>query len=409
MKKIYVSNGKVFVDNDEIPLKLNNTFISVSHDFAGIILSRGHTRSLLSVGDALGTSAASFARMLNGAMYRCHVVPNKDIHSRLAYTGVFGYNDQRIPNINAKIGIIRQYQKDGNNHLAGFGALIGDAMQAKSLLGKGLWKKLCVNSRTRNDLIVHYGLSIIESCPKAVEDIKFLIDIAMKIPSTVLRKLSILSKLDIYTIQKISTKIDIIRLIRQRKKVPLSMIDADLISQTRNIIYDTQHMCKQLEEPFNPEWCFKRMLEEHDIMTTKIAVLGTTTTPIPLLKPFSKIIRCGNDITAVLLDNSRKIVTHGVEMHHCVGSYVGRVIEGKYVIYKLNRKCDISTIGFAIDPDAKSITHTQHYHKYNGLVNDDVWRAAAMVVKKDVMEVISKFKGGVNKVYENYKSDDVSF
>ena len=160
--------------------------------------------------------------------------------------------------------IYAQVLVDGNEHLATFGALSGTAEESKRVFGKGLWKKLCHNTKSRNDLIVKAALPL--SDPTTLFSIVRELN---KIPSTLLKDTRFLPLIIHYGhIFEYSTAL-------LAKYKTCKAITRALLTYTHNItITDTMRM---LDGNINISWSIDTWDRRHKelVETRNQAMLGS--------------------------------------------------------------------------------------------------------------------------------------
>jgi len=340
-------------------------------------------------GDQLGCSVKQFCKMLNGAIYRAYIEPNKALHNRFATLKVLKLvkircnssrsykrfpsmwvRDEYVVNIiNKRAEIINSYIDDGIGHMAGFGLMIGDSSFSKSILGKGLWKSLNKNSKTRNDLITKVVmfsqiLEPIKNSEEFANSAKSAVMFFNKVPSTLLE----LSHVDLMPMYETAINLNIDNLatkIIKSIKLPMYKISVNDIMPHIHIIEDAHHV---LGDRFNTRWSIKRIKKEHDkAVVTKVREAASPE-PFELTKMLPRSIE-GEGFIARLAMSPRDLAVWGNEEGHCVGSYHTFVTNGHYAVYKIEdtNTGEVSVLGVA-NPHSNLGLHDQHYHKFNRAV-----------------------------------------
>lgn len=342
-------------------------------------------------GDELGCSCNKFASMLNGAIVRAYITPNKMFIDRFATTWRFNLEKKRrepvrngtcvlMVNNNASLGY--EYIKDNMDHLAGFGVVFGwNAAKAKSIMGKNLWRRLCHNSKSRNDMIINTAnlLSFEGDGHKKVH-------ILESIPSTILgRATNVLAHLcDVeyrLGVQNVTRKV-----INYFNRPLHKICGDDIIGVTNNIV-DVNRMCEQSGKAFNPAWSITRMLAEHNNLI-KAVVLKDASKDDFVVTKFLQNEYIDDKFKATLIKSEYDLKGLGVEQKHCVGSYAFPCNRLEYAVYTITDDTGlISTLGISA-PWGKS-GHTQHYHALNKQVTDETRIAFGKLI---TWKVIDKFK-----------------
>ena len=320
----------------------------------------------IEAGNMVGVSIKTLVRVVNSCAYKFYMQDNKDLHYRFAYSKV-GFSLATIVLVNKQSNIVRQYQKDGNDHLAGYGIVIGPADRSKKVLGKGLWRRLCNNSKYRNDLIVRYLINYrlrLGTIPDTT--IKTIVDCLNILPSTVLRKHTIL----IHRLTSIAERTPMAAAtIFKYLDGRFNYSDTDFgteFGNLLNIYVDCHHM---LGQNFNHNWSMRRVIREHDAIPRANNVLTKEddNEPFSLTHKLPLKIDDG-DLVAELITTAADLWALGHNQRHCVGSYGNYVKNEQYVVYKItDKKGKVSTLGIPL----VDYLHPQHYHACNKPVTDE--------------------------------------
>jgi hypothetical protein len=359
-------------------------------------IKREHTKERImeiykQAGDALGTSVKNFCNMLRGAANKAYIVPNEDLHKRFSFSV---HKDSRgkirwfmdpnaVERVNAQAPYMRDYIADDNNHLVGFGLVIGDAKVSKGLVGKHTWKRLCANSKTRNDLIVRTLTTTINyNNPQAVG--KFARTLSLT-PSTLLKNMKEELLQKVHTVSQLHTIESLLPRIVTYFDAPLCKIDNDAVNNLVDTIGDTARM----RNNFNPNWSIKRIKREHE-QAVKDQLLKTfPKTQIELANILPAEYRQG-DFVATLLKSPHEIAGHGKQQHHCVANYAGRSARNEYAVYSLlnEKTLNISTVGIQ-HPDS-SYDGSQHYMKYDRTVKNEERVAFGVYITKKTKKLMGE-------------------
>ncbi len=319
----------------------------------------------------LGISPKKFAHMLRGAQYKLWIKGKEDLISKLCV--VSGkWNFEKIQLLNMNWDVVDQYQKDGLDHLTPLAMYTGKSTkELKKILGKSLWKSFCKNSFYRNKFILNH-------CDKNHSyKLKNYLEFLNQIPTSIFRY----SKSDIYFQNSFIWACETLKKKRLLTKCNLHLRDHF------NICNDTERMAKRIGANFNFAWSDKRMNEMHNRYTIMVQTKQHPDTFIRCLRdiPIKEYSSIG--YTAKLLDTPLKIAVQGKTQHHCVGSYVNSVREGRYLVYDIKDSAGetISTLGVSIYEKISykrkgrkspiGYRFSQHYKAFNKKVsyNEDLF------------------------------------
>lgn len=358
-------------------------------------------------GNILGVSVASYVHQIKGAAKRAYIDPIQHLIRRFCLIRVRLLNGSmrwtrdpyKVDVVNTHAKTIQEYIDEGNTHLAAYGMLLGNTQDAKNVLGKGLWKKICQTSKTRNDLI---WVIVNHSTESNTSLIKNKIKYYYEIPSTLLAKLDrdLLLRSWMISIQHGITSL-IPKIVKHIDK-PMCKIPPGIIEEKLDMVNDTANM----RNGFNPKWSIKRMINEH--------AAGIRD---QLAKDFPKdLYNSAKFLTALyehegcvaeLITSSFEIGKHGQEQKHCIGSYAKRSAIGEYVVYKLTDADGIvSTLGIS-NPTKTGFNHTQHLLAYNRpVVNKDILDLAE-IIKSYTFIVMEDFPEMITKPLQQHNSPPI--
>lgn len=323
----------------------------------------------IQAGDELGCAVGQVAKMLNGAINRAFIAPNYTIIKRFGY--VKGFLDCCRTNdvIKAK-HVFQQYFEDNNQHLAGFTLVWGDAAASKHVCGKGLWKSLCHNSKTRNDLICEELRTVHPN------DRQKACAYLQTIPSTLLK----LPEIGLHYRLGVSFPSMLIKAMDK----PLYKITSNDVNQVSNIIKDCVRM---LGDRFNSSWSFKRIEREHRLASKRLHERQYTDNDFPYYDKLPHTIT-NKGFTAKLVRSPRQLFDVGAEQHHCVGSYHIDCWIGEYIVYQISDALGNKTSTLGFDSRSDGPTHaSQHYHAWNVVVEDIEQIEFAHFVEKHIKDL----------------------
>jgi len=301
----------------------------------------------------------------NGEVYNTFIEPYKKV---VAACHTYPY----IKNIRSEyfgkrnLALMDQALKDNQENIIPILLILGDDAKAcKESLGKGLWKKVCRNSLTRNGLIYqHCNNRSIE-----LED-------TLKIPSTLLKEHS--RSNSGWGRESVLWSVETLKSSKRLKD------SKTLLHRLQDLAADTRKMSGQLSLPFNFKWSENKMKEKHEEYTLKINLLKDIEDTKEFTCCSTLIPSVGyKGYTATLLNTKKLVKEEGVEMKHCVGSYAEDCALGRYAVYSITDEegSRFSTLGLR-KANLVEFKFSQHYMSHNRQVkNEDVRELVNILVK----------------------------
>lgn len=152
---------------------------------------------------------------------------------------------------------------------------------------------------------------------------------------------------------------------------------------------DTSSMIKNLnrkhrfEFKFNPNWSLRRMKEEHDRLSRLLLEIKEKGNKyldeidIRALHKNAIDFTFESGVTAALLSRYSEIVNEGSIMNHCVAMFANSCIDGNYLVYSLKKGDTRTTLGIDVSDSPRKYKLSQHYMKYNRIVEDEDFLQAA--------------------------------
>lgn len=355
-------------------------------------------------GDIIGMSVAKARDKVTNLLIRTYVDGKEKYINRLAVKYSYGPVTKRSPSkikfsrdsgsvirINKFWPIIKQYEHDNMDHMAGFAFLTGlDAHANKKLFGKKLWKRLHKNSKTRNDLIVKKIYKHTEN----IEKIPLLVKEFDSYPSTILKR----DLLGVFTITNPNvSNNNYSKFSELFKGRTLKSIKQGEIDQICFMVLDTRNMAHELGEPFNPSWSFRRMMVEHEKYRKMKNERRYSPKTIKWLEDMPQTYEEGG-IVARLLTSPRAIAEHGDKQHHCVASYIGGVSRESYIVYEVEKDGKLYTFGCGLRNTKKKTDNLfRHYNvQFLGFAN-------AIIEDKDLLEFKQNLKTQIILANEHRK------
>ena len=273
--------------------------------------------------------------------------------------------------------LLQQCRKDGIANIIPIVAYFKKSPQElKKALGETTWKKLCKNTYSRNRLLF------------LKSDARFTPVEWNAVPSTILKS-RMYSEPEVY-----------LWLIRTQD-IPLKNYPKNSnIQREVRIYFDTQLMCRDAGETFNPNWSKRRMKEEHDRLSRMQQEIANRRQAernaeyAKLLKVDFRELHKGlevmefdSGVVAVPLVNMQQVQEEGSKMHHCVGSYASMCAKGEYLVWHLTKGDVETTLGINVQSERVMIAFgknlynfNQHFGHCNAIVEDQDLKDAAVFI-----------------------------
>ncbi len=263
-----------------------------------------------------------FNRRFRAAMYHLWIgnrmSPATGNMLRLSgHTGWRRYSPDLVWRANQVLPYIKEAEADGLLHLIPAIVVFGASPSAiRREIGKGAWKRIAANSRTRNMRIM-----------QATEATFAPSDEHWK--QTFVKLLSVRSGHLGGAMRHIPID-DIVEASRLAPRcTPMSLLE------TLHIVRDARRMLGEI----NPAWGLPRIKREHD--AAMLEQRRKRYSPAPFTEAWSF---SDDGFTADLLVSPLDIVAEGDTQHHCVGSYASDAADNRYAVLKVEGK-ERATIG----------------------------------------------------------------
>lgn len=258
-----------------------------------------------------------FAYRYQAAHYHTWISPHisQETANLLRMTGRhwMQYNNRLVKLAHNVLPYIQQAERDGLINIIPIIVLFCKSPQdIRAEIGKGAWKRVANNSKTRNVLMMN---ALINEPPITL-GVK--LDTVLRISSGVLNLHPFPDK-DLEIVD---------RIIPKRDKMSFR--------QTIHLITDTRSM---LGDAFNPEWSYARMKREHDDAVK--AENAKRYSSKSFAEPWSY---SADGYTATLLTSPLDIANEGRLMRHCVASYAKLAAKGSYAVFEIDGK-ERATLG----------------------------------------------------------------
>lgn len=332
---------------------------------------------------ALGITPSKFKGIWNSVMLSVWVDPIKEQVYRYAFERNLAWhnNKNHLQLLWRAKDLVLQCEADGNHHIAPFvWAFQRPPQELKKILGKGLWKRLCKNSLSRNlciakHLEVWYFDSLLVGDPY---EQKKNIEVLNLFPSRALKWGRVrLDNLGLWA----------------AKQSKHHQWDNLKYGRLVHLAVDTRRMANSLGEPFSFEWSAEEMEERHG-RYTRLRLSGQySKTPFEVLKdnPLKELHGRGG-WTAHLLMSPYEVAEEGRAMRHCVASYLGNVSRGEYLVYSIRKDGKrSSTLGVRLEKRSEGDRWTAHQHY--GLANKIVPHDEEQFGLQVVAELRSRLSG----------------
>ena len=298
-----------------------------------------------SLSEALGMPPSLWKRRFNYEMIALWVEPVKQFSYLFrGFRGRINYHDL-LETWDRKEYLMQAIEDGQENLIPLIFAFNATPSELKAMFGKGEWKRLCKNSRTRNMLIVKCAPFYRLNEADRVRNVKY----ANKIPSTVLGYRNDVGDSLLWAVKN------------KERALNIDWETGILVS----LYADTKRMAQRTRQEFNPNWSRRTMKEKHEEFTNKINEARYGTKPFE----YERIIIEQGEYTGELLMSPKEVANEGTSMRHCVASYAEDCSFGKYAVFSIKKNDDrYSTLGLRKRDTEWRIN--QHYMACNQRVKD---------------------------------------
>lgn len=233
-----------------------------------------------------------------------------------------------------------------------------DPIEVKKLLGRGAWAKVHKNSLEFNNLIADYIVRYSRSA-QIIESVKELLNAKnmekLKFATTVCARPSIIKKY---------------------------LNNDDYNSSFRVFVTthnDTLRMKRELEEYYNHNWSWARLLREHDDAAIRYTfkvknILMNERYPLSEYAEF-KIQKTRQDLEYKFLKRGGDYFEESIKMKHCISSYAKKAKNEQYIAIHTSHEGYEATIG---------ISTSNYIHDNNAGKFDQILRSAKIEQIKGV-------------------------
>lgn len=263
------------------------------------------------------------------------------------------YSDELVARAHACLPEVQQAERDGLFHLIpAILAFKAPPHAIRQLVGKGAWKRIASNSKSRNRRI----LQVMDRYLPPNHDWGAAFVALLDFPSGVLPGVWMINQ----TQERLAAKLC-------PRKTPLSF------TETLHIVRDTERMIGEI----NPSWSYARLNMEHERGVRGLTRKRFSKASFAAPWAFAKGV-----YSAELLTTQAEIAIEGDLQHHCVASYAGQAAAGHYAVVRITGK-ERATAGFRSSRDGWLLD--QVYAACNAQVSAEC-RSFAMIAGTQLAE-----------------------
>lgn len=324
---------------DGKPINLPSCPVGQKYTAKKILSAHGYYGKTGSMGflKKFAVPASRVAQIANAGAFKATVKPYMEFSSLLYKNGRV---DQHLYTLVVENwDLVQETKQDGLKNIIPFVAYFGEnPQQLRKRLGKGMWKKVCGNTYSRNILLAQKSL---------LADLGNFVDL----PSTVLRT---------------TWKSDFVYWVARQQSVPLAKAIKAVGKRGSDFrkLYDTVNDCHLMAQannlPFSLSWSARRMKEEHDNLVRLEQTLADQrraewdkqyaaklekARTVNLADRYKTTNWVKDGAQARLLTTYDEVRQEGVLMHHCVSSYAMQVADGEYLVLHISSNEYESTCG----------------------------------------------------------------
>lgn len=302
--------------------------------------------------EVFGVTASAYLRHHTALMIKMWLDPYKNIIDGIGYDRT----RRAIPHIVGRVWSLSttldELLGDGLDNLSGIVvALKKTPFQLKYTLGKGLWKTVCRNSKTRNYFLAKAIIANeIDFGGRAVQP-KHLVETLNSLPSGVL---GVIGKVDLDSFYYSYRNTLASALVKDQKRVLSSNgyygleVWGRKYSLALNTYRDTKRLSEQLGEKFDVKWSLKTMQKKHEEYTEKYELKRFSKDPYESLSKMKDVKFVLGEATAELIMSPFDLRQEGIEMRHCVASYSPSVAAGNFIVFSIKCGDSRSTLGIRV-------------------------------------------------------------
>ena len=337
-----------------------------------------------------------FNRRFLAAQFRCWVEPYPILIKAHCRTVEHG---GRLSNILVErfyryLPLILQARDDGLDHLISPILYFGCApREIKRILGKGLWKALCRNSRSRNRLLFAHACGpwpwrVLPPYGRVrLKDASVRLHAFNQLPTSLLKGSD---QMDMFRHSGIK---GVQAWVSQQAIAQRCVSDEAAVMRLFHLYEDTYLMAREQQACFNPRWSCRRMQEEHNHLVQMQSLAEYSDEPFADIGHFvqDSVI---DGVAVQLLRSPKAIAGEGLAMNHCVAAYSSTVHDGHSVLYSLTEldTHQRSTLEIRLSPSgiSSSVSSCVSLGQHTGPCNASIESAQLTHVARKVMQRVAK-------------------
>jgi hypothetical protein len=218
--------------------------------------------------------------------------------------------------------------------------------------GKGSWKALCKNTKTRNRYIAEILYHTF------AHDKGELLKVLVQTPSSLLK------------VFKRSYSVDGDFLKYATKYLKGSWGNKREITRVWHTFRDTRRLSAQLTLRMPLNLLPRNLQKHHDLLSERILARRYSPDIFSWISNYPLYFE-DSGLSANVLKSPQEIASEGAAMHHCVGSYAEVVYNKKYLVISIKDSSGerYSTLGLSVHADG--FKKDQHYKRYNSPANEE--------------------------------------
>lgn len=298
------------------------------------------------------------------------------------------FNLRQVERAWLNLDLIKQGVHDGLNNIIPFLIYFGGSpKKLKTQLGKGIWKRLSKNSITTNKLIVQILEDEFQN-EKRLKPLKNyaghkrILEDLTKLKPSLIKNIYSGRIYNRYSLNH--AKVGLYQWLNKHVKVSKK----NEVSKFIDIYLDTYKMALELNFEFK-NWSKKRMIEQHDLFSKKIAAREYKDSDFSKNKDImKKLCFISDDVEIIALASPLKVAIEALEMKHCLASYIDDIERGQYIALSLISEQERSTLGLFFNRSLKKWHIDQHYLAYNQDVENKKHLEAAQFICKKINTLI---------------------
>lgn len=309
-----------------------------------------------------------FVKLVQGKMFEAFVKPiPENLRLKLCFGPGGHLSPRRIKAVTKSLPILMQAVEDKQDNILPYLLHFGKSpSELKATLGKGLWKRMCATTFSRNKAIVSYISA--HPTPYSVSITDFqkqkLLE-AFELPTTLLNLFSTrMHNFEVALYAKLQCK--------GGWSSPLTMQNIFITYQ------DTAEMRKRYDNKDSKAmltWSTKRLNAEHEAYIKRSFIEKYSDKPFTWAEELGigTFSYKGYEVTPLL--SEMEIGVEGQAMQHCVGMYGSRSSRQEYLVCSVKKNGErYSTIGIRMYYSNLDlmIGFDQQYMKYNKRVEDPI-------------------------------------